>query len=412
MFKLSYIKWIFVFAMIGFFTLCPNFVQSSSNPYYIGPSGDIQGVVTDDSGSPIANANVYYTAGDVSMGYGFYYATTDKEGKFSITNVMLGNGTLTANARLYNEGKAENVEVTENSITNQTIALTPAETGSINGVVTDADGKGVAGITIAAFPTYYFPEMMTKDGNISGGMKNMTIVKSDEGVMLQKINPSKIKKDKVKVDKKHKGKGKGKPSQDETKATKDFAGLFFPNYYMYESITPAVTDSNGNYSFGKLTKGSYSVYVDLNAKSGFERPKEEYFEIQGGEVQEINFQLNPLKTGSVSGRVINPKGDFVSGAMVDIYSDTFYGYSVTDKDGNYSMLSVPVGKYQVSSFSQYFWMASKLYTVVVEEGKNSTVEDIQFKENEYTMPGKIGDTGGDNFIGMTKEKMKEKNMGM
>src|SRR3990172_9666517 len=157
MFKLNCKKVFFIFAMIGFLALGSSFVRSSSNPYYIGPSGDIEGVVTDGS-NPIAGANVYYTAGDGNMGYGFYYAITDENGEFSITNVIPGNGTLTANARWYNEEQTENVVVTENSITQQNVVLTLVDTGTISGTVTNlSTGEPVAGITISAFPAYYFP---------------------------------------------------------------------------------------------------------------------------------------------------------------------------------------------------------------------------------------------------------------
>ncbi|OGL40406.1 MAG: hypothetical protein A3C43_04350 [Candidatus Schekmanbacteria bacterium RIFCSPHIGHO2_02_FULL_38_11] len=418
MFKPNSIKWLFIFIITGLFIMSSGIVKGSSNPYYIGPSGDIEGVVADDSGSPVSGANIYYTAGDGNMWYGFYYAVSDEQGKFSITNVIPGSGTLTANAKWYNEGKAENVEVTENSITEQDVVLTLVDTGTISGTVTKTNSSTedpIAGITVSAFPTYYFPEMM-KDGKMSGGMKDMSIVKKDNGLAMQRINPSKIKKEKARIDKKHRGKGKKKPTKEEEKATQSFAGLFFPNYYMYESITPAITDSEGKYSFENLPKGNYSIYIDLEAKSGFERPKEQYIEVLGNDAQEIDFKLSPLKTGSVSGRVINPinpKENPVSGAMVDIYNDTFYGYTVTDADGNYSMLSVPKGEYQISSFSQYSWIASKLYSVSVEEGKNSVVEDIKFKEYEYIMPDEGEDTGGDgDFMDMGKDKMKEKNMGM
>jgi len=385
-------------------------VQGSSNPYYIGPSGSIEGTVTDNSGTPIANANVYYTAGEGSMGYGFYYASTDDDGKFSFINVIPGNGTIVVSARWYNDAK-EYVEVTEGNTTNQPITLTPVETGSINGVVKNSEtGEPIAGITVSAFPTYYFPEMMKSDGEIKGGMEDMSIVKNDEGITMQKVNPSKIKRDKARSDRKHKG--KKRLTKEGEKLTKDFAGLFFPNYYMYDNINQTATDESGNYSFPKLPVGYYSVYVDLEAKSGFKRPGEKYLELHGGDAQEINFDLIPLKTGSVSGRVINPKGTPVFGAIVDIYNDSFYGYTVSDKDGNYSMISVPVGKYQITAVSQDFWLASEFYSVSVKEGENSVVPDIKFKEFEEFPPkegsGKDGKTL--DFMDKADEMMKERKM--
>src|SRR3990172_5387081 len=79
------------------------------------------------------------------------------------------------------------------------MVFTMLDKGTISGTVTKTNSSTedpIAGITVSAFPTYYFPEMM-KDGKMSGGMKDMSIVKKDNGLAMQRINPSKIKKEKA-----------------------------------------------------------------------------------------------------------------------------------------------------------------------------------------------------------------------
>ena len=53
---------------------------------------------------------------------------------------------------------------------------------------------------------------------------------------------------------------------------------------------------------------------------------------------------------------VNQEEKPVFGAIIDIYNDNFYGYTVSDKDGNYSMLSVPEGDYQITAINQGFWL--------------------------------------------------------
>ncbi|OGL43232.1 MAG: hypothetical protein A2042_06105 [Candidatus Schekmanbacteria bacterium GWA2_38_11] len=404
----NYIKTLRIFVLFGFLILSSVFAQGSSNSLYIGPSGEIEGVVTDDAGKPIANANVFYTSGTDNMGFGFYYALTDEEGNFSIENVIPGSGTLSASARRYEDAK-EDIEVTTGKVTEQTIKLTPVETGTIKGTVKNAETETpVAGVDVSAFPNYYFPGMMTEMMK-SDGMGNMAIVKNEEGLDVQKVNPSQIKKKKAKSDRKHR---KHKIPEGE-KLTGNFASLFFPNYYMEDTLNQAVTDSNGNYTFENLPVGSYTIYVDLEAKSGFAHPDAQYPELEVGDTEIIDFSLKPLKTGTVSGTVKNPKEEPVFGAIIDIYNDNFYGYTVSDKDGNYSMLSVPEGDYQITAINQGFWLSSNFYSVTVKEGENSTV-DIKFKEypTEVTpMPGKGETTSNNSFMGKAGEMMMERKIG-
>ena len=405
----SCIKTFRIFILFGFFVLSSVFAQGSYNSLYIGPSGEINGSVTDGAGKPIANANVFYTSGTDNMGFGFYYALTDDEGNFSIANVIPGSGTLSASARRYEDAKVD-IEVTTGKVTDQTIKLTPVETGTIKGTVKNAETDApVAGVYVSAFPNYYFPGMM-KGMMTSGGTGNMSIVKNEEGLDVQKVDPSQIKKKKAKNDRKHR---KNKSPEGE-KLSRNFASLFFPNYYMEDTLNQAVTDSDGNYSFENLPEGSYAIYIDLEAKSGFARPEAQFPELQGGDTVTADFSLEPLKTGTVSGNVVNPKGDVVFGAIIDIYNDTFYGYTVSDIDGNYSMLSVPVGKYQITAINQNFWLSSGFYPVTVNEGQNSVV-DIKFKEypTEITpIPGKGDDTdNGDSFMGKSGEMMMERKIG-
>lgn len=410
MLSINYSRILSFFALLVFFAMGAILAQASSNPYYIGPSGNIEGTVSDEAGKPVANANVYYTAGEDNIGLGFYYTTADAQGKFTITNVIAGKGTLTVNATWYEEQKTA-LEVSADSTTKETISLKPLQTGSISGSIINAStGEPVPGIAVSVFPNYYFAGMMMGKGASTSGMENLDVVKKGNGINVKKVNPAKAKKNKVANDKKRKGSGNS--------ATKEFANLFFPNYYMGDITTQAVTDADGKFSFPKLPAGPYSVNIEPEAKSDFQRPESLYVELAEGGSETADFKLVPFSKGSVSGTVANHKGEPVFGAIIDVYNDKFYGYTVSGKDGKFSMISVPAGDYQVTAINQYFWLSSALYKITVEEGKDSVLE-VTFKENssesgDATVVGKSGSTGsnqgGDSFMGMTGSMMQEKNI--
>ena len=101
-------------------------------------SGSISGKVTDSSGAGIAGVTVSYSDGST---------TTDSNGNYSLSNVLVGSYTVTAAAAGYQTVSTPNVAVNSGTTTTTNITLTGL--GSISGIVLNSSGAAVAGATVS-----------------------------------------------------------------------------------------------------------------------------------------------------------------------------------------------------------------------------------------------------------------------
>jgi subtilisin family serine protease len=101
-----------------------------------GPSGTIEGVVTDSgSSAPIAGAQIEATLNITTT----KTATTNALGEYTINFAPEGTYTMTAGAFGYLPGLVTNVAVISGSVTIQNFALTPAPSYEVSGTVTDVN---------------------------------------------------------------------------------------------------------------------------------------------------------------------------------------------------------------------------------------------------------------------------------
>jgi len=99
-----------------------------------GPSGNLQGTVTDASTSlPIAGATV---------ATGTFSTTTNASGFYQLANVPVGTYSVTASRYGYTPVTVPGVVISDGATTTQNFALTPATTTVVDGYVTDGSGAG------------------------------------------------------------------------------------------------------------------------------------------------------------------------------------------------------------------------------------------------------------------------------
>jgi hypothetical protein len=105
------------------------------------PTGHIAGTVEDAStGDPIE---------DVQVSAGDYFAFTDADGHYNITNVPTGTHIVTASKSGFQTSTETNINVVARQTTALDFALTPLPTtGTITGTVTDANGTPIEGVNV------------------------------------------------------------------------------------------------------------------------------------------------------------------------------------------------------------------------------------------------------------------------
>jgi subtilisin family serine protease len=122
-----------------------------------GPVGTLTGVVTNASnGSPLAGARVHL-AGPSNRDL-----ITGTDGRYTST-LPVGDYTATASLFGFASGSGQ-ATVTEGQTTTLDLALTPADSGDVSGVVRDATGAAVANATVQVLATPIAPVTTGPDG--------------------------------------------------------------------------------------------------------------------------------------------------------------------------------------------------------------------------------------------------------
>ena len=125
-----------------------------------GPTGTLQGVVTNASSNPIAGATVH-AAGPTDR-----TTTTDASGAYSMV-LPVGSYDVTASAFGYASQTAHGVAISDGGTTTQNFALNAVPSHSVSGHVRDSDNNAVANATVTILNTPIPPATTDANGAYS-----------------------------------------------------------------------------------------------------------------------------------------------------------------------------------------------------------------------------------------------------
>lgn len=269
--------------------------------------GKISGKVTDKSGNPISNADIYVSysglwtppkpeeklthplkAPEKAQGY-WGYDTTDSSGNYTIDGLTSGSFYVWAYPP-YNSDyiwdSEPNVSVTAGQTTTLNIILKIG--GRIAGRVTDIDGKPVANASVDAWQTYEWEYDYTK----------------------------------------------AKPTTGEPQ--KQYG------YYAY-----GTTDANGYYTLKGLETANYTVGVDpyYTSELASERKTNVSVTIEQTTVLDFTLQVG----GKISGKVTDEENNVSSNTYIAVYTQSDWHSTYTDSQGKYLVKGLSKSTYTVSA---------------------------------------------------------------
>lgn len=319
------------------------------------PSGKVTGVVTDEDGNHIEGAEVYLRMG------GFpptksreHYARTDAEGAFEITG--------------FTPGETLNLWADHAEFAKQSVSVTPTDAGarmkiqlargaSVLGTVRDAAGSPKATQQITLFQNFMEPRVTFTDANGNyrfaavpeggwqvrlGAFTNQSSG-TQKGITVGATGDVRMDFDMAGVDGVVRGtvSRAGKPLAGAQVTIIDGRGA--------GQITSVKTDAQGNYEVLDVQPGRFTAFVQgadgastTDAGSFPEGAKEARLDIS-------------LGTCAVRGLLVDPEGEPVAGAWVQIES-TEEGGSVWEKiaaqvtsrnDGTFTATGLDAGRYRV-----------------------------------------------------------------
>ena len=155
------------------------------------------------------------------------------------------------------------------------------------------------------------------------------------------------------------------------------------------------TDSNGQYTVGKLPTGDY--LVAFNDPTGTYRYHDASdIGVVDGEPTTYDATLNAFVTiGSIQGTVTDSSsGEPLADVEVSVWGSGGSGFATTDQDGTYSITNLkPAADYLVD-FSHTDYLPRTLFDIVVTESESAmTTVDVQMAPDDGTEPtGSISGT--------------------
>jgi len=174
----------------------------------------------------------------------------------------------------------------------------------------------------------------------------------------------------------------------------------------------AMTDINGRYEVTGLMKSVNGQTINDYIVTAYPPPETNYKMVSksgksAGDV--VNFTLT---TGfTLYGKVTNPdNSDFVGGAWVDIWNDTFYGWAeVSTADGTFSIKGLTDGTYQI-----YIWPYTGNYKQIEQldtaltSASSSAETPMAFQFNAgLSITGTVTDADGNGISGVYVDAWSE-----
>ena len=135
-------------------------------------------------------------------------------------------------------------------------------------------------------------------------------------------------------------------------------------------------DENGGYSLEGIPAGYYSVFVGAHG-----------FLSYGGEMEitsdcdTMDFALDPVPVGTVTGRVTDDTGEPIPDALVNATQPYVDPFTFTDADGYFELTNVPAGTWRVGAYKEGF--SARAVTVEITE---DVVIDLDFSLPSNSTP--------------------------
>ena len=356
----------------------------------------LSGKITDDSGSPIPDVTVSLddTGGTVM---------TDKEGGYWFGNLANGSYLITPSLTGYTFSPSSTMVTVSGSDVRANITGIPTGGGrNISGRIIDAAGNGIAGISLSlTSAAHRFVTYTGDDGNYlfanvpDAGYSLLpisdtytfqpqyrTLVLSGVDLIVDNFIAS--------------GGGTSGDGYSISGNIHDQTGDGIPDVTVTLSGVDRTTytDKEGNYYFGNVPFGTYTVTPMLEGYMFL--PGSGRVSVEGEDAR-ADF-IGSLAGGyTVSGRVINFAGDGIGGTTLIMSSRTRQFTAITDAQGQYQFLHVLDGSYGLEPDSNDYNFTPPLRTVIVN-GADYIVEHFTGSsggsEGEYSIAGRFLDPDG------------------
>jgi hypothetical protein len=291
--------------------------------------------------------------------------TTDASGSYSFTGLANGSYTITPSKSGYTfspSSSAQTLNGADITAVNFTAtALTYSITGTVTlsgtglqGVIITLAGASSATVTTDASGSYSFTGLANRNYTITPSKSGYTVSPSSSAQTVNGANITGVS-------------FTATATGYSISGTVTFSGIGFPGVTM--TLTGAgsasvTTDASGNYTFGGLANGSYTV---TPSKSSYTfTPSSSAQTANGANIAGVNFTA----TGpgySISGSVsLQNGGARLQGVMMTISTNPPQT-TTTDANGNYSISNMPNGTYtltpSLSGAEAIFYPASMSVTV-------------------------------------------------
>ncbi|MCH9632044.1 MAG: hypothetical protein S4CHLAM6_03670 [Chlamydiae bacterium] len=349
--------------------------------------GTVEGTVTDKaSANPIAGAKII-----IYQGTNIVASTiTDEVGFYSVETLAPGSYLITANSSGYQE-KIEGVLVSANTTTTVDFKLV-ANPGILNGTVTifgtqdpivGAEVRVFKGSNLIASVLTDNTGFYSIDTLAPGNYKVVALARNyQKKVMGAKIVNGETTTTNFAL-KTNPGSLKGTVTDKDTSNPISSATLkIFKGSTL---IATSLTNAAGFYQINKLPP---STYTAVASKFGYQ-DRMRGAKIKAGEVNTLNFKLNP-NPGSINGTITDKDTtDPIPGAEVEIYQGiNLIASAITDSLGFYSIDTLAPGSYIVLGTADGY--QEKAVGATVEAGDTTTV-NLALSSSPGTLNGTVTD---------------------
>ena len=363
--------------------------------------GAIQGKVTAaNTSTPVSGAQVKATLGADAM-----TATTDAQGNYQLTNLLVGTYSLEVSATGFQSATQASVAVAADTTMTVNFALQPMPTGAIAGAITNASNsqpiqaaqvQAMSGATVvataatdvnghyalASLATGSYSLQVSAGGFQSASQDNVAVAANTTTTMnfaLQAVvaPPSATGSLTGQVV----NAANGQPVAEAVALLRERMPLPILSTLTEEMVAQTTTDPAGKYSFTGLEPGIYRLRVQAES---FHKVTMDNIAILAGQTSVVNVALRPKEAkqprGAITGRVTDKAtGEAVEDAVV--FSTPSRGQDKDDHDrrsvrtndqGNYALENVPTGTYAIHVKAEGYKPA-KVEGVTVKAGEQTTV---------------------------------------